>query len=74
MVAMLSGMPDKRITMNTVRIAKNEGIIVISLAEGLRNTSRNAQKMTEAVMTKLSVSVGSSRAVMAEDSAPFPTT
>ena len=50
---MLSGMSARRITRNTHRMAKKDGIMVISRAEGLRNTSRNARKMTLAVSAKL---------------------
>ena len=72
MVAMLSGMPVARMTMNTERIAKNEGIMVMSRAEGLRNTTRNARKITVAVSRKLCVSVGSSRSVISPARTPLP--
>src|ERR1700722_17481766 len=57
MVAMLSGMSVKRITRNTHRMAKKDGIMVISRAEGQRNTSRNARKSTLAVSAKRGVGV-----------------
>ena len=72
MVAMLSGMPATRITMNTDRIAKKDGIIVMRRADGLRNTTRKARKMTLAVIAKLCVSVGSNRSVMMADKTPLP--
>src|SRR2546430_16769084 len=73
-VAILSGMLVQRITRNTHRIANSDGIIVINVAEGLRNTSRNARKMTLPVSTKLSARVGRRRCVICVARTPWPAT
>ena len=45
MVATLSGIPVSRITRNITRMANSDGIIAMSRAAPLRNTTRKARKM-----------------------------
>ena len=50
--------PNSRMPRKVARMAKSDGIIARSRAEGLRKMKRNTTKMSAAVIAKLCASVG----------------